>query len=191
MAATVVAEGVGAIGEGVQELFSNEKGSVKTMDELTEKECIVDKIFQKISQAERIDGNVYWVDMELALDRFDECLVNQAIGELINKKYISKNGMGDCYLPGIYFKNWESEMTKTNAPQSVTNNFGKVNTVQIGDGNINITNADAEAIVKLITSLIAEKKDPSLFSKVRSAIETAGKTTGIIEALVKLGRFLI
>jgi len=82
-------------------------------------------------------------------------------------------------------------MTKTNAPQSVTNNFGKVNTVQIGDGNINITNADAEAIVKLITSLIAEKKDPSLFSKVRSAIETAGKTTGIIEALVKLGRFLI
>jgi len=162
------------------------------MDELTEKEYIEKDLFDIFFEAKQNNNVLLYGEIYLKIRAYEKTVIDEVIDELLKKEYIQEHQSLDRCYPGKKFREWELKMTESNAQQSVVNNnFQNVNgPVLMSAGDINISNADAESIVKLITNLVAEKKDQSLLTKVSETIKTAGTVTEIIGSLAQLGHLL-
>jgi len=108
--------------------------------------------------------------------------------ELLVENDIIRNLPHMGFGPGKEYLKWRSEISATAPSPSPTINIGTVTgPAHFGQGNINITNNDAEAIVKLVRELSKTTTDKTLGDKITNVLSGASGATTIIQGLIQLG----
>lgn len=152
------------------------------------------EIYNYSSSKIEIKGSVMIPDLCARLSQYTQDEIVDVLSDLEHKEIIkSRNHM--AFGPGRQYLKWRDEMTPPNVSSSPTINIGAVHgPAHFGQGDINITNNDAEALIKLVQELSKSTASKPLGDKIKSfltgALGVGSNATTIIQGLAQIGALL-
>lgn len=138
--------------------------------------------------------NVMIPDLVAKLSQYGQNEILDVLA-LLEKENIIQLRNHMAFGPGRQFDKWRDEMNVSNITPSQVINIGTVNgPTHFGQGDINITNNDAEALIKLVQELSKSTANKPLGDKIKTFLSNAlgvgSNATTIIQGLAQFGSLL-